>query len=172
MSERKYPKTNVNYYCKFGKNIQLNQDIKKLNPVTHVHKTNYVLTPINPIININNIKINKNQPNDFLHPQKKNIENNTMLDINKIISIKEIEKKSRKSITPAPNNKKKIDLEKEITNKEPKIADIPNKINIDNNFKISKVQNKHNLYINSINENRLPKELKLTDISFDNNKDK
>ena len=68
--------------------------------------------------------------------------------------------------------KKKIDLEKEITNKEPKIADIPNKINIDNNFKISKVQNKHNLYINSINENRLPKELKLTDISFDNNKDK
>ena len=56
------------------------------------------------------------------------------------------------------------------------MVDKPNKINIDNNFKISKVQNKQenngniNLYINSINELRLPKEFK--DISFDNPKNK
>ena len=86
-----------------------------------------------------------------------------MDNINKIISNKKIENKSRKSNTAARKNK--IDMEKEST-----------KINIDNNFKISKVQNKKenndniNLYINSINELRLPKEFK--DISFDNPKNK
>ena len=62
-------------------------------------------------------------------------------------------------------------MEKESTKKKPKMAVSPNKINIDNNFKISQVQNKKenndniNLYINSINELRLPKGFK--DISFD-----
>ena len=92
-----------------------------------------------------------------------------MDNINKINSIKKIENKSRKSNTAARKNK--IDMEKESTKKKPKMAVSPNKINIDNNFKISKVQNKKenndniNLYINSINELRLPKEFK--DISFD-----
>jgi len=99
-----------------------------------------------------------------------------MASTNKIISIKQIENKSSKSNKEAPYNKNKIDLEKKSTKKQPKMVDKPNKINIDNNFKISKVQNKQenngniNLYINSINELRLPKEFK--DISFDNPKNK
>ena len=170
MEKKLCPKTVFNYdHYKLDINTQINENKKNLKPETHFLKSNYALPPINYIFNKNTIQNNKNHPNYFLNPQKKKSEKNTMDNINEIISIKKIEHKSRKSNTAARKNK--IDMEKESTKKKPKMAVSPNKINIDNNFKISKVQNKKenndniNLYINSINELRLPKGFK--DISFD-----
>jgi hypothetical protein len=170
MEKKLCPKTVFNYdHDKLEKKTQINENKKNLKPATQHLKYNYALPPINYIFNKNTIQNNKNHPYYFLNPQKKNSEKNTMDNINKIISIEKIENKSRKSNTAARKNK--IDMEKESTKKKPKMAVSPNKINIDNNFKISKVQNKKenndniNLYINSINELRLPKGFK--DISFD-----
>ena len=171
------PKTIFNYdHYKLEKITQIKENKKNLKAVTQLLKTNYALPPINYRLKKNINQNNKNQPNEFLNPQKKKSEKNNMASTNKIISIKQIENKSSKSNKEAPYNKNKIDLEKKSTKKQPKMVDKPNKINIDNNFKISKVQNKQenngniNLYINSINELRLPKEFK--DISFDNPKNK